>query len=484
MMIYFVFVCNHELPIRCRKQQLLLHENRMGEAPDKIQQRLTDYACGLHYEGLAPEVVHAVKVRVIDTLGALIGGYFGESCAIARNVAAQMPDPAGASIIGTRMKTTPDMAAFVNAITACHADVTDSYHWPGSAHGHPSNLLAPVLAAAEHAQVSGREFITGVALGYEVYLRFSDVCRNPGFDNANFACLGAAVAAGKLLKLSSTQLSHCIAMAAVANNILKQAKTGMFYTVRAGQAGRAGVYSALLARAGMEGPHQPFEGKAGWCDHVIGKRFALDALGGSGTPFRILHTQIKNRPCVGNMISSVLAAEKAGPFRDPGQIKQVTVETYKYAKELYENYGRRPDSQETAYHCIPYLVAVTLVDGTVSLRSYEPTRLADATLHELMAKIEVVENQEFTSAYDRETAQHRARVTVVTASGETHVGETGGDEDDLSATRTDAQIEEKFRALTDQVLSAQQVNVILHRLWRLEELACVADIPPAFVLGG
>ena len=92
-------------------------ERNVGKAVDGIQRRLTGYACGLDYGELSPEAIHAAKVRIIDGLGALIGGFFGDTCHIVRNLAAQMPDPAGATIIGTRMKTTPDMAAFVNAIT-------------------------------------------------------------------------------------------------------------------------------------------------------------------------------------------------------------------------------------------------------------------------------------------------------------------------------------------------------------------------------
>src|SRR6187549_3936759 len=94
---------------------------------DSIQQRLTSYACALNYEGLSPEAIHAAKVRVIDTLGALIGGFFGETSRIARDLAAQMPNPEGATIIGTRLKTTPDMAAFVNGITARCVEMTDIY---------------------------------------------------------------------------------------------------------------------------------------------------------------------------------------------------------------------------------------------------------------------------------------------------------------------------------------------------------------------
>ena len=58
---------------------------------DSIQALLTDYACKLRYEDLSPAAAHAGKVRIIDTLGALVGGYFGECCQLARNIAARTP---------------------------------------------------------------------------------------------------------------------------------------------------------------------------------------------------------------------------------------------------------------------------------------------------------------------------------------------------------------------------------------------------------
>jgi 2-methylcitrate dehydratase len=178
----------------------------MSKAIDTIQQRLTDYACNLDYGDLPPQTIHAAKARIIDTLGALVGGFFGEPCRIARNLAAQAPDSHGATVIGTRIKTAPDMAAFVNATTGRYLELMDSYHWPGSLTGHASDTVASILAAAEYAQVDGRKFITAVVLAYEVFLRICDALRDLSFDNTNFACLGTAIAAGKLFGLSSEQL--------------------------------------------------------------------------------------------------------------------------------------------------------------------------------------------------------------------------------------------------------------------------------------
>ena len=462
-------------------------ENSVNKAVDSIQERLTSYASQLDYSGLSADAIHVTKVRVIDTLGALIAGFFAEPSRIARNLAAQMPNAAGATVIGARIKTTPDMAAFVNSTTARYIELTDSYHWPGSFGGHPSDVITSVLAAGEHAGINGREFITGVVLAYEVYLRISDVFHNTAFDHTNFACLGSAVGAGKVLGLSPSQLSHCISMAAVPNVILAQLRKGhlsMFKAAASGQAGRAGVFAAMLARAGMEGPHLPFEGKAGWCDHVALKRFSFDAMGGNGGSFKILDTSIKLRPSAGTTHAALLAAEKVAPLRDFKNVKQVTVEVYKFAYDQVGSGEHRwnPDSKETADHSIPYLVGVALMDGTVTPRSFNDSHLWNPELRALMQKIQVVENAEFTKAYQRKPVEHRARVTIVTGNGEHLVEESGGETDGLATPKSDEQVVEKFRGLTEEFLGAKQVNAIVERIWHLDEAENVAVIPPMFVL--
>jgi hypothetical protein len=66
--------------------------------------------------------------------------------------------------------------------------------------------------------------------------------------------------------------------------------------------------------------------------------------------------------------------------------------------------------------------------------------------------------------------------------GERMSGETGGDADDLSTPKTDAQIVTKFRGLTEEYLGAKRVKSILDQVWALERMDSVAAIPPAFAL--
>ena len=455
---------------------------------DGLQQRLTDYALGLGYDALTPRAAHEAKVRVIDTLAALAGGFEGEACRVARRMAARMPDADGATVVGTAMKTTPDMAAFVNGTTARYVELNDVYHWPGSAGGHPSDVVMPLLGVAEHARAGGRDLIAAVVLAYEIYLRLSDAIGRTHFDCANFSCIGVAAAAGKLLGLSRGQIGHALAMAAVPNNILRRVRTGhlsMWKAVTAGHAGKAGVFAALLAREGMDGPPQPFEGKSGWSEHIAGKRFSLDVMGGHGTTFKIEDTMIKPRSSCATTISSILAAEKVAPLLKNriADVQHVTVETYGRAKigmgtgEHHWN----PDSRETADHSIPYVVAAALMDGTVTPKQFDEAHLRSPELRALLAKIEVVANDEFTRAYEKLPVEHHTRVNVVTRGGERIVGEAGGDKGDLAQPKSDAQIAEKFLGVTEEFLGAGRAKAVLGRLWKLEDLDNAARIPNDFV---
>lgn len=450
---------------------------------DSIQSRLADYAYSLSYDTLPSNVVHAAKVRIIDTLGALAGGFLGEPCQIARNLAARIRDPRGATIIGTQIKTSPDLAAFVNATTARYAEMNDVHH-PGSGGGHPSDVITPVLAAAEHANVNGASFINAIVLAYEVYLAIVEATGTPGFDSGNFVCLGSAAGAGKLFGLRRTQLAHCISMAVVPNNVLRVGRIGhlsMWKTTAAGQAGRAGVFAAMLARAGLEGPTMPFEGKAGWCDHVAQQRFSLDNLGGNGIPFKIQETMIKLRPACAATIPSILAAEKVAPFIvDSTQVRRVVVEVDKKAREGMGSDAHHwdPHSRETADHSIPYVASATLLDGTITPHSFDDSRLCDNELRALMQKVEVVTNEEFTHAH----AQRRqmARVTVLTDSRQQFTGVSWGDSDELSAPISDAQITDKFHRLVDDRLGHVRANFILERVWNLELENNLAKVISAF----
>jgi 2-methylcitrate dehydratase len=164
-------------------------------------------------------------------------------------------------------------------------------------------------------------------------------------------------------------------------------------------------------------------------------------------------------------------------------VKKVTVEVYDTAKK---NMGTgehhwNPQARETADHSIPYVTSAALIDGTVTPRQFNDAHIWSPELRKLLAKVEVVENPDFTKIYHRLPVEHHTRVTVEMNDGERVVGESGGAKGDLSNPKSDEEISAKFRGMAEDCIGGQRVSAILDTLWKLENVSDVSGIPPAFL---
>jgi 2-methylcitrate dehydratase len=449
-----------------------------AKAADLTQARISDYAISFRFENLPREVVGAASLCVADTLGAMIGGFSGEPGRIARILAETVTATPGATVVGSQQTTSAELAAFANATAARYLEYTDYYHRPGALDGHASDVVAAVLAAAEVAGSSGRDVLAATVLGYEIFLRLCDVFPRGGFDYTNCTVLGSAVAAGWLLRLNPEQMRHCISIAVVPNVILKQVrregKTG-FKPAATGHAARAGVFAAQLAKAGMDGPNLPFEGSFGFCQHVLGRDFPLDRLGGEEQEgFRILDSRIKIRPSERNTVPLILAAERLSPVA-PGDVSTVTIEIYRRALEEVgsESGIWNPRSKNEAYHSIPYVVAATLAKGSIDLQSFDEAHLHSRDIRTIMGLITLVENPEFTLDFNGTPVRHRARITLTMSDGAIRLSEA----DDHARPDTDPfQIATKFLSLTKDRLGASRSRAIFDQLMQLDEIESIPGL--------
>src|SRR3981081_2494402 len=209
--------------------------------------------------------------------------------------------------MGTRTKTTPEMATFVNGLMIRYFDYNDTYLSKEPAH--PSDNLSAVFAVAESVGATGKEAITAAAIAYEVQCRFCDAAsiRARGWDHPTYGAFSTALASAKLMKLDPERTRHAINIAGVNCAAFRQARVGElshWKGVAFADAARHGVYAALLARAGMTGPAPIFEGQMGF-ERQLGVSlgdvaFVFDkkkeAMPGKGTASMILKTRIKNWP--------------------------------------------------------------------------------------------------------------------------------------------------------------------------------------------
>jgi 2-methylcitrate dehydratase len=432
-------------------------------------------------------IAHAAKKRILDCLAGIYPALAAEPSIVVRDVAARYYPAGPATVLGTRQRTTVDMAAFANATTARFAELNDALHVPGSPGGHPSDIITPLLAVAETEEASGADLIEAVVLGYEVYIAMAETTSLHNWDATNWASLATAVGTGKLLGFDLDQFRDAISVVLIPNNALRRARRGnlsMWKAAAAGQAGRAGVFAALLVQSGMTGPTLPFIGKTGWHDAVgQGTPAELPAFADRERGLRLHRSMLKPRAACGTAIPSVLAAEKAfDRDRDPLTIEGVVVETYGDAKAKLGTYAHHwnPTTRESADHSIPYAVAAALVDGIVGPDQFDDDHLADERIRRVMATVTVVEDAGFTTDYLNPPHLHRTRVSVQTAAG-TSVGEVGGEYGEIGEEMSDHDANRKFLNLTTGHLGRDRSESLLARLWDLDSIANVATIPVLLV---
>lgn len=456
-------------------------------ATDPIQDTIANGALAIGFSEIPIQTVHAAKKRILDAIAGIYPALSAEPSLVARDLAARHYPSGPATILGTGQRTTVDMAAFANATTARFAELNDALHVPGSPGGHPSDIITPLLSVAEGRRSSGADLIVAVVLGYEVYISMAETTSLPNWDATNWASLATAVGTGKLLGFDLQQFRDAISIVLVPNNALRRARRGnlsMWKAAAAGQAGRAGVFAALLVESGMTGPTLPFIGKTGWHDAVgHGTPAELPRFADRERSLRLHRSILKPRAACGTAIPSVLAAEKAfDPHRDPITIRRVLVETYGDAKAKLGTYLHHwhPTTRESADHSIPYAVAAALVDGVVGPQQFDDDHLADERIRHVMAVVEVQEDARFTRDYLDPPHLHRTRVTVETAES-TAVGEVGGEYGEIGEEMSDDDVNRKFLNLTGGHLGKERSESLLAQLWDLDSVEDVAAIPPLLV---
>src|SRR5229473_7341990 len=173
-------------------------------------EQLADFVVQSRYESLSNKASQELKIRVLDALGCAIGALDGPPIQMIR---AQLEDFGGtplATLIGGGM-TAPDRAAFYNSALVRYLDYNDSYLAKGET-CHPSDNLGAVLAASEYAGRCGRDFLTALAVAYQVQCRLSDVApvRAKGFDHTTQGSYAVAAGVARALGLDEQRTAHAL----------------------------------------------------------------------------------------------------------------------------------------------------------------------------------------------------------------------------------------------------------------------------------
>jgi 2-methylcitrate dehydratase len=451
-----------------------------------LAESLAEYSDSLKLGDIPSDVLHESKKRIVDSLGCGMGAFNSEPVRIIRNIAETPRVLGGSTILGTRKRTTADLAAFANGTMVRYFDYNDTYLSLEPAH--PSDNIGPCLAVASSEKSNGKELLLSIILAYEIQCRLCDAAdiRHRGWDHVCYGLVSMALAASKLMGLNKEKMVQAVNLALNSHITMRQVRAGelsMWKGVSFANAARNAVFSALLARGGMTGPSPIFEGEMGFFKQVSGP-FKIDTenFGGRGGEFKIARTYLKFFPAEIHSQSAIWAAlETSKELDGSGEIAGVEVASHEAG---YNILGKDPEkwtprTKETADHSLPYIVARALLDGKIDNSTYEPRKFTDPRVLDFLRKIKVVEDKALSAMYPEAVAN---RITVTLSSGKVVSKQVNYHKGHPKNPMSDQEVEEKFRRLAGKYFSNSQSDRALNTLWNIESIRDVSQISSALIV--
>jgi 2-methylcitrate dehydratase len=360
------------------------------------------------FEDISDAAMEQLKIRVLDTLGVAIGALDASPIAAIRKLTAELGGRPLSTLIGGG-KTASDRAAFFNGALSRYLDFMDSYLAKGET-CHPSDNLGAVLAATEMRGGSGADFLTALAVAYQVHTRLSDLApvRDKGFDHTTQGAYAAAAGVAKALALSPDQIANAVAISGTANNALRVTRTGALSQWKGlayPNTAMAATHAALLAAHGITGPPAVFEGNKGFMETIAG-RFEIDWPNEDLERVRLTILKKHNAEIHAQSALDAALDIRARPRFAVDAVRSVRLKTFAVAYQIIgggeEGDKRIVRTKEEADHSLPYMLAVALIDGEVEPEQYVPGRIAAPDVQQLLRKVTVTPDAALSARFPQE----------------------------------------------------------------------------------
>lgn len=370
-------------------------------------QQLAEFVIRSRFESLSKAACEQLKIRVLDALGCAIGAVEGEPVRMIRNHLRQFDKDGPCSLIGGA-SSSPFGATLYNGALVRYLDFNDSYLAKGET-CHPSDNLAAILAVSEYARASGRDFLTALAVAYQVQCRLSELApvRAAGFDHTSQGSFAVAGGVARALGLGREETANALAISGTAFHALRVTRTGKLSHWKGlayPNLAACCTNATLLAMRGITGPLEVMEGEKGFMDAIAGmfeidwSKEDLEAV--RKTSLKKYNAEIHSQ----SAIETTLALKKRHKV-EVEQIEKIEVEIFDVAYHIIGG-GDEGDkttvaTKEQADHSLPYLIAVALLDGQVRPEQYAVERIRRQDVQTLLHRVSIQPTDELSLQFPK-----------------------------------------------------------------------------------
>ena len=448
-------------------------------------QRIAQWALSFDPSIVDARTIQLIKHSVLDSLGCAILT-LDENCVMGVLDYVRSADSNGqASLIGGGT-TTLALATLANSALVRAIDFNDHLaHNPNTnakLGGHPSDNLSAILAIAEWRNLSGRDVIAALLVGYELYGRFYKYLTPelPWDHTTSFGVSVPAVAA-RLLGLSADKAANAIAISAAQSATLGVVRRGQLSHSKflaSALAAERGVEAAQLAAVGVTGPMTVFEDVRGISNGVFRSDETLEDLVAPIAVHMADGVTIKAHPGMDTSQAAAEAAVKAAAGRklrasDIARIELIMNDHPMTREQTADPLRRAPHSRETADHSIHYMVAVALLDGEMTPRQFADGRWFDPQVCDLMKRMVVTIDPTWTT---RAPGGFPCTVKLKLRDGTETITEVPYAAGHARNKMDRAQVVEKFRYCVERRLSASRADEIIAAVDGLDQLTSTREL--------
>jgi 2-methylcitrate dehydratase PrpD len=332
---------------------------------------------------------------IIDSVGVTLLGSTFPWAQMARRYAEHYGAGGTSRVWGSPTRVSAPLAALANGVAA-HAFELDSLRKPGAG-VHPGAALVPVaLALGEELHSSGADVLTAIVAGCEVMFRIGAASKHSpellGFHAPGLTGpFGAAIVAGKLLRLDADRLCQALGIAgSLCSGLLAFAHANngaMVKRLHLGRAAESGILAARLAEGGFEGPNTILEGVSGFLDAYCDDTDPALLTAGLGERWETRKLCIKRYAChvtAHTPIESVRALRNQHRF-GPEDISSIRVRAS--SKVVSHHSAREAQDVMALQYSVPFCVAIALLDDPDDPMAFGDRSLRNPQLHALARKM-------------------------------------------------------------------------------------------------
>lgn len=366
-----------------------------------ISEIMTDFALGLKYKDIPPEVVEYGKMLLLDTFGVSIAAKNLEHARIVKNTVLEMKTTPQCTLWFSKDKVQLSDAILYNSALIHGLDFDDT-HVGGIVHPSAA-VVSTAVSVGEYMGATGEEVLEAIIAGWEIIVRLALAARG-GFHDIGYHATGvvspfaAACVAGKLMKISKKEIVNALGICGSQAGALQEFLHDGTWVKRIhpGWAGHSAIYSLMLAKNGFTAPRLVLEGEFGlWKTHLgttEGLNEEFSNLGIIWHTNEITFKMYQTCHFTHTFIDLVLdiMKQKKLSAEDIERIEcRIDSRGSKIICEPSES-KYRPQNEYAMRFSLPYVVAVSAIKGRMTPREIDIDLAKDPQVLDMMSRVDCV----------------------------------------------------------------------------------------------